>query len=754
MNRFARAARFASCGLLVAAGVAGLVAGAAAAELPTASIEDAIAMTRIQQRASLDGAVAAFSPDGSRFAAVVWRGDLARNVNVYTLLVFETKDVTQGASRPPRPVLSRDFEGDPDDQSASPITDVTFLPDNRTIAFIGREGGKPAQVYSVDADGKQVRQLTEHKSAVRSFVVAPDGSLRAFSVAAEDPSDAARLARLAQDGVFVADREVFPDHRRFMSGRLAVVGDRPRQVRQYYLAAGPAPRLIFDSRQSRPRVPPDQTDPKVARAPSQTLADENALRGWSSLTADPRGRFALLFPYGLTEHDMRPERYRYYDTMNAYARRVAAPYGLVDLASGRIERLIDAPHPQFARETGPPLWAPDGRSVVIHSLLPLDGAAAAENAAEPPQWLELELATRKITKTGAPSGWRIVRWDPQLGLILSRGSAFARMARGKDGAWGTLEELGAVEGFSPHQAVATDGRIVVGVQEGTLTPPELAAFDLSARRTHVLTDLNPELRRRRYGAVEPMRWAHSYEKNAFAFLIKPVGYEPGRRYPLVVLLDDGVLRQEGEPFLLDGTLQLSGHALQMLAASGFVVLYPREPLSLRSVIETPREGVYKREHISSAIAELDRAGLIDPARVGVSGWSRAGYHTDDLLMRSGFRFAAASQIDGGTREYTEGMRPFTDEELRRIRTPLLFEAHGPASLVSHAAMADRLEALGKPVELLYFATASHSTTRPQHRLRSLGTHLDWWRFWLQGHEDPSPEKAGQYTRWRTLRNLP
>jgi len=66
-------------------------------------------------------------------------------------------------------------------------------------------------------------------------------------------------------------------------------------------------------------------------------------------------------------------------------------------------------------------------------------------------------------------------------------------------------------------------------------------------------------------------------------------------------------------------------------------------------------------------------------------------------------------------------------------------------------LADRLDGLGKPAELLYFATASHSTTRPQHRYRSLSTHIDWWRFWLQGAEDSSPTKAEQYARWRELK---
>jgi len=158
-----------------------------------------------------------------------------------------------------------------------------------------------------------------------------------------------------------------------------------------------------------------------------------------------------------------------------------------------------------------------------------------------------------------------------------------------------------------------------------------------------------------------------------------------------------------------------------------------------------------REYLESAVAELDKEGLIDPKRVGLSGWSRAGYYTDYMLIHSSINFAAASAIDGGGVEYNDGMRAFSDDELKHIRTPKLLEAHGLTSLVWLAGMADRMTSLGKPNDILYFATASHSTTRPQHRLRSLGTHLDWWNFWLKGQEDPDPIKADQYTHWRKLR---
>ena len=36
---------------------------------------------------------------------------------------------------------------------------------------------------------------------------------------------------------------------------------------------------------------------------------------------------------------------------------------------------------------------------------------------------------------------------------------------------------------------------------------------------------------------------------------------------------------------------------------------------------------------------------------------------------------------------------------------------------------------------------------------SQGGSVDWFRFWLQDHEDPDPTKVEQYKRWRELRTM-
>jgi dipeptidyl aminopeptidase/acylaminoacyl peptidase len=300
---------------------------------------------------------------------------------------------------------------------------------------------------------------------------------------------------------------------------------------------------------------------------------------------------------------------------------------------------------------------------------------------------------------------------------------------------------------------ASNGDVVIGVRSALTVPPEMVAVTLASNEKRVLTDLNPALRQIQYGDISEFKWNNGHDAEASGFLIKPLRYRPGVRYPLVILLPNGNVPEKSTPYILDAALQLNGHAIQMLASEGFVVLYPRNPSVLRGFVGTPQEGRRVRDHIDAAIAELDRQGVIDTAHIGISGWSRSAYLTDYVVMNSRFRFAAASTMDGGSMEYTDGLRPYKDEELARFRTPLLTESYDRAQLALTGAFLDRLEAMGVPVEMMYYATAPHSLVRPQHRKRSLETHLDWWSFWLKGVERQGIGDTEQYPRWRKYRQM-
>lgn len=716
--------------------------------MPTASIGDAIRMVRIQHGVTPDGSVATISPDGTQAAFVTWRGDLAKNTNVYELRLINLR--LPSDARPAKVVLTRLFPGDRRDQQASPLKQLRFVRGGKALTYLGLDAAGVAQVYELDLANGLEQQLTHHPSPVRSFTLDADGHLLAFS-AATYPDDLTGR-RLEQDGVFLWDQRLFPQQSAyFSSAPILSRMDGWNAIRQYFIADGESPRLFFDSRQSRPTEPLNLKDPNVATSPKTSLADDSDL-SFGALVGNPGGTRLLLYPYQATSLPLHPERYAYYayPHMNAYARRVAGMVGVVDAKTGHIEPLIKAPSPQFeSGESGAPLWSPDGHSVIVYTLFP-------DRPADPPTWVEVDLGTRRIQPLGLPKNWRPIGWakDGRTLVLDSKGTRFGTMTRSSAGHWNALIDLGATQGFNPDWAVATNGKLVLGVKDGLREAPEIAAYDLVGKQSGRLTDLNPALRQRRFGEIIPYHWRKGSELKSAAdgFLIKPVDYMAGRRYPLVILLDDGTLRREGEPYLLDAAVQLSGHAIQMLAAQGFMVLYARTP-PLRDVIQTPGEGERMRKDTEAAVAKLDREGLIDPTKIGISGWSRAGFHTDYILIHSSIKFAAATNIDGGATEYTDHGRPFTDEELKRISAPILFEPHGHITLIRHSAMADRMMALGRPADILYFDTASHSTTRPQHRLRSLGTHIDWWRFWLKGEEDPDPSKAAQYAHWKELRDM-
>src|SRR5690606_19084767 len=88
----------------------------------------------------------------------------------------------------------------------------------------------------------------------------------------------------------------------------------------------------------------------------------------------------------------------------------------------------------------------------------------------------------------------------------------------------------------------------------------------------------------------------------------------------------------------------------------------------------------------------------------------------------------------------------------RISAPLLRE-YGPDVGVQSLELFAMMRRLGKPVEQVIYPNAAHVFDRPSHRLASMRRNLDWFRFWLQGYEDPDPGKEDQYRRWHDLRAL-
>ena len=85
-----------------------------------------------------------------------------------------------------------------------------------------------------------------------------------------------------------------------------------------------------------------------------------------------------------------------------------------------------------------------------------------------------------------------------------------------------------------------------------------------------------------------------------------------------------------------------------------------------------------------------------------------------------------------------------------IETPLLMNAPDSEFLGSMALFTS-LENLHKPGELYIYPNELHIKNQPRHRYEIYERNVDWFRFWLEGEKDSSPEENDQYSRWETLR---
>jgi len=289
----------------------------------------------------------------------------------------------------------------------------------------------------------------------------------------------------------------------------------------------------------------------------------------------------------------------------------------------------------------------------------------------------------------------------------------------------------------------------------------------TGKRNEVL-DPNPWLAQVKLGRVEEISWITSGKRAWYGTLYYPVEYVKGERYPLV-LQTHGM--RPGE-YSLDGYVR--NFAAQPMAARGLMVLQIAEGRSISDVISTPGEWPTVRAGLEGAIDFLNARQLIDRTRVGTVGWSRTGPHTGYALTHSSYPFAAAMMMDtsdfgwfayfswGDAREFDldYGSAPFgkgleswleivPSFNLERIRTPLLMWNAGSA--IGRWDWYAGLRRLGKPVEYWIVPDGTHDLFIVGQRLLINRLTVDWFDFWLNGHEDTDPAKADQYARWRALR---
>ena len=710
------------------------------------TIADSIQMTRLGVPSYIDGAsskgiVAKFSPDGKHFVVVLNRGNLEANTSEYSLVLFQTAKVYQ--SPEPQVLISLASSS-----NRPAINNVVWLDDNDTILFSGERPGEQTQLYSLKCSSKELTKLTSHTTNLTSFVTTASGEVIVYT--AKNPVSTFLTGSVSRNGIVVTNEWITD------------------LIRGSYGGGDYDDHSLFIKRVGK--------DSETKIAIRGRIGDDHP-----EASLSPDGAYLLIQTEAAHISNMWSE---YGDQFLKVKTRHPAPngartnifqYELVDTVTGASQVLLDAPIPTDGSEMA---WSSDNKSVVISDVyLPLNVDDPTERALRKAHTflVEFKIPTRQFVKV-SQDDLRLLNWDAKTDFVACDVGRIDSL-RGKTTPKAYFRKSGEVwsQVSAPKETAARSLPDIV-LDEGMNTPPRILAVDPQTGRKSLLMDLNPQFQNLNLAKVEEITWKAAHGIEVKGGLYWPSNYVTGTKYPLVIQTHGW----NPDRFWVDGPWP-TAFAAQALAGKGFFVAQVPDPDW--HIWVTSKEASRATASYDGAIDYLDRRGLIDRSRVGITGFSRTYWYVAYTLTHSKHHFAAAALADGvdysyfqytafsnsqpglaGEFEQVYGGPPYGKRLAQwlkqspaflmdRIETPLRVQTLGPESVLFDWDWYSGLSRLGRPVEMVYLPEGTHILERPSDRMISQQGNVDWFCFWLEGEEDPDPAKAEQYDRWRELRSL-
>ena len=574
--------------------------------------------------------------------------------------------------------------------------------DGRWIAFLSdrKRAGQDqddasTQVWLIPAQGGKARKLTDFAAGVEDFVWSPDG--KRLALIALDPELPAGTPKPKNPPPIVTERYQFKEDG---SGYL---GSRRKHLYLFDLASGRVEQLTSGAHDEQ--LPAWSPDGKLVAYVTKRGADPDRHLNFDIYVIEPRAGASErqlttfpgsdLDPYWETRPTWSPDSSRIAYLQSGEDQWIYyAPWQLavVDVASG--QAAIPAP---IDRCFTKPRWSADGNS--IYALI------------------EQSLVTH-----------------------LSR----------IDLADGKVTELTHGDRFDYDLDVSAGGRIVV-LGGDDRHPYEISAVEPQGLRA--LGKHNDWLAGKQLADVEKINFKAEDGTLLECLLVKPLGYEPGKRYPTLLRLHGGPVYQFSHEFMPDW---------QAYAAQGYaiVAVNPRGSSGRGFDFAKAIYADWGNRDVEDVLAGVDhvvKMGIADPQRLGIGGWSYGAILTNAVIARD-TRFKAAVSGAGASnmyamyghdqyiREYEiELGMPWSNRErydrasapflhADRIQTPTLFqcgEKDFNVPCLGAEQMYQALRSLGVPTQLVVYPGENHGLTVPSYLRDRLQRNLAWYDRFLK-----------------------
>jgi dipeptidyl aminopeptidase/acylaminoacyl peptidase len=583
-----------------------------------------------------------------------------------------------------------------------------FSPDGKKIAFLSARDKAPAQIYLYDMRGGEPEKLTDASNGVEQFEWRD--ATRILFTAREDSTLRERSLQKAKDTtVIVADQEHYPPVRLF------------------------------------------EIDTEKKEATRRTANDGAVIE----FAVSPDGRWVI------TNENV--------DVDYQYDHRNPPLQFLNDLVTGERQEVMAAPHvaPSGFR------WDADGRGAWCRRAASSDSSDTYVNIEE--LWY-FDLASRSLRRveTGRDNG---------LGrtyAVLEGGLAVEFAAGVRDDLLFLAASGGRVTRSSTLRSkdgnhirlLAGDryGNRIVYLSSTASAAPRIMTAKVRAGALSGAKELfpfNESLHRKALARRDIVRWQGALGDEVEGILYYPLGYEEGKRYPLVTAIHGGPAGADMDDFTASWADY--PHILAAKGAFVFNVNYHGSGNYGLRWVESIKGHYYEYEvpDILTGIDRLVERGLADPGRIGIMGWSNGSILAIESCLRSDrFKVLCAGAGDvNWTSDYGNcafgagfdnayfGGPPWEDPKtyiekspffrMAGMKTPTLIMFGSRDTSVPTEQGWQHFRAMQQigaaPVRFLLFPDEPHGLQKIAHRKRKMEEELAWFDRYLFASHEPKNE---------------